>query len=223
MFEKEYREIIELLKRNEDHDVMRSICENIINILKDNGVKVDGTIVKHMTRTDTLTVVDDFEVKFNSLDFTEHDKKYIDEINDLKKQLAEQTELAEHWYAEADKYEEILYIKAENSGYYDMTVQKFIELKKTVKEQKKQISELEAELAKKETLLKMRDEFFEERKEKSIIEKLKATPLIEEPLPFSSDEYEEDFPEELRSKDLNFDLVSKMLDVIELMLTDTQS
>lgn len=45
----------------------------------------------------------------------------------------------------------------------------------------------------------------------------------EEPLPFSSDEYEEDFPEELRSKDLNFDLVSKMLDVIELMLTDTQS
>lgn len=88
MFEKEYREIIELMKRNEDHAVMRTICENIIGILKDNGVKVDGTIVRHMTRTDTLTVVDDFEVKFNGLDFTEHDKKYVDEIKDLKKKIS---------------------------------------------------------------------------------------------------------------------------------------
>lgn len=60
------------------------------------------------------------------------------------------------------------------------------------RELKKQISELESELSKKEILLKMREEFCEECKEKSAIEKLKETPLIEEPLPFSSDEYEED-------------------------------
>lgn len=65
------------------------------------------------------------------------------------------------------------------------------------KELKKQISELESELTKKETLLKMREEFCEECKEKSIIEKLKATPLIEEPLPFSSDEHEEETKTEL--------------------------
>lgn len=112
----------------------------------------------------------------------------------------------------------------------EIIIGKFVDLQSTIddlyvelQDRARRISELESELTKKETLLKMREEFCEECKEKSIIEKLKTTPLIVEPLPFSSDEYEEDFPEELRSKDLNFNLVSKMLDVIELMLTDTQS
>lgn len=199
MFEKEYREIIELIKRNEDYAVMRTICENIIDVLRENGVKVDGTIIKNVTRTKTLTIVDDFEVKFNGLDFTEHDKKYIDEINDLKKQLAEQTELAEHWYEEADKYEDILYIKAENSGYYDMTLRKFIELEKTAKEQKKQISELESKLAVKDDLLKT----VAKRYDNLLLDSCRVTRIDEdincgeEPLPLSSDEYEECLEEEL--------------------------
>lgn len=95
MFEKEYRRIIEQLKRNEDYIVMRAICENIIDILKENGVKVDGIIIKNVERTKTLTVVNDFEVRFNGLDFTEHDKKYADEITELKKQISElESELA---------------------------------------------------------------------------------------------------------------------------------
>lgn len=38
-----------------------------------------------------------------------------------------------------------------------------------------------------------------------------------------SEDAKEEIPEELRSRDLNFDLASKMLDVVELMLTDTQN
>lgn len=84
-------------------------------------------------------------------------------------------------------------------------------------------SKLESELAKKETLLKIREDWCKECKEKSVIEKLKETPIIEEPLPFSDEEYEEEIPEELRSKEFNFNLVFKVLDVIEMILTDTQS
>lgn len=74
------------------------------------------------------------------------------------------------------------------------------------KELKKQISELESELSVKEDLLKIKNRL-----------------CGEEPLPFADEQYEEVFLEELRSRDLNFNLVSKMLDVIELMLTDAQS
>lgn len=97
-------------------------------------------------------------------------------------------------------------------------------------EQKKQISKLESELECSREYTESLRRMLGLRSAKENIElanKLYGLnfemPDDEEPLPFSSDEYEEDFPEELRSKDLNFNLVSKMLDVIELMLTDTQS
>lgn len=153
MFEEEYKKIIERIKEKENYAVMSAICENVVNVLKENGVEVKGTVYRcGGVFSENGMIKENVQVCFENLDFTEHDKKYVDEINDLKKQLAEQTELAEHWYAEADKYEEILYIKAENSGYYDMTLRKFIELEKTAKEQKKQISELEEKLsAKQET------------------------------------------------------------------------
>lgn len=78
-------------------------------------------------------------------------KKANDEIKKIDKELVEQTKLAEYYYEQNEKYEEILERKAENSGYYDMTLQKFIELEKTAKEQKKKISELESKLAGEET------------------------------------------------------------------------
>lgn len=86
----------------------------------------------------------------------------------------------------------------------EIIIGKFVDLQSTIddlyvelQDRARRISELESELTKKETLLKMREEFCEECKEKSIIEKLKATQFIEEPLPFSSDEYEECLEEEL--------------------------
>lgn len=95
-FEEEYRKIIEQLKKNEDYAVMCTICEDIIGLLEENGVKVEGTIIRDTTSTKTMRVVNNFEVKFRGLDFTEHDKRYADEISALKKQIYELESELEH-------------------------------------------------------------------------------------------------------------------------------
>lgn len=189
-FEEEYRKIIERLKRNEDYVVMRTICEDIIGLLKENGVKVDGAVVRNITSTKTMRVVDNFEVQFKGLDFTEHDKMYIDEINDLKKHISE--------------LENELKIKGDANEA----------LKCIVEEQRKEISRItneRDEIREENTDLKI-DTARAERglKAKSIsaqfiLEKLKNTPFVEDvldevPLPFSDEEYEESVIEELQDR-----------------------
>lgn len=190
LFEEEYRKIIEQLKKNEDYAVMRTICEDIIDLLKENGVKVDGVVLRDITSTKTMRVVDNFEVQLNGLDFTEHDKKYIDEIIDLQKRISE--------------LESELKIKGDANEA----------LKCIVEEQRKEISRLTTEkdkIREENTDLKIDIARVERGLEaqsisgKFILEKLKNTPFVEdvleeEPLPFFDEDYEESVIEELEER-----------------------
>lgn len=94
MFEEEYKKIIEQIKEEENYAVMSTICENVVDLLKENGVEVQGTIYKKggfVVDGNELSYIG--EVHFSGLDFTEHDRmleaKFRTIINEQKKQIGE--------------------------------------------------------------------------------------------------------------------------------------
>lgn len=96
----------------------------------------------------------------------------------------------------------------------EIIIGKFVDLQSTIddlyvelQDRARRISELESELQVKSNANEAMKCLLEEQRKRI----------------FALESEKEEIPEELRSKDLNFNIVSKMLDVIELMLTDTQS
>lgn len=73
---------------------MCDFCENVVDLLKKNGVEIQGIIYrKGGFAVDGNTLSDIGTVHFSGLDFTEHDRmleaKFQTIINDQKKQIGE--------------------------------------------------------------------------------------------------------------------------------------
>lgn len=92
-----------LLKENPLHGTIDKICKDILeqknnamameftriicDLLKRYGVYVRCTETKFGEKITTNSIEEQYGIVFDSMDFSQHDKEFIDEIEELKKQL----------------------------------------------------------------------------------------------------------------------------------------
>ena len=94
---------------NNANAVLFDLCTR----LKDNGVvaKVSGD---YEFSEDNISL--DFVERISELDFTEHDKRFKDEINRLKENIKERDSYIKQLKHDADELKEVL------TGHYDVTI-----------------------------------------------------------------------------------------------------
>ena len=138
------KELDEFLKENPIQSTIDKICKDILEqknnamamefvriicgLLRENGVYVHCTETKFSEKITNNSIEEKYGIKFDSMDFSQHDKEFTDKIEELKKQLdRSQTAISQIDYIleklfdvrhdtvdKPDEFERILKQKAEN-------------------------------------------------------------------------------------------------------------
>lgn len=79
---------LDMIKKEKDRDLKSRVTDKMVQLLIDNGVKINGSIIefRNNPRFDpfTMKIGYDYAASINSLDFSEHDKKFNDKISELE-------------------------------------------------------------------------------------------------------------------------------------------
>lgn len=86
-FQSEIEKIARDICERQDNAMAMEFTRVICNLLKENGVFVHKTEYRRMEDVSKNTIKERYGIIFDSMDFSEHDKKFTDEINRLKSEL----------------------------------------------------------------------------------------------------------------------------------------
>ena len=79
---------LDVIRKKKDKDLESRVTDKLVQLLIDNGVKINGSIIefRNNPRFDpfTMKIGYDYAASINSLDFSEHDKKFNDKISELE-------------------------------------------------------------------------------------------------------------------------------------------
>lgn len=77
---------LESIKKEADKNLKSHIVDRLIQLLIDNGVKINGNIIEFSPVLDPFTkrIGCDYAVTIDNIDFSEHDKKFNDKISELE-------------------------------------------------------------------------------------------------------------------------------------------
>lgn len=92
-FQSEIEKIGRDIRERQDNAMAMEFTRVICDLLKENGVSVHRTEYRKMENTSENTIKERYGVIFDSMDFSEHDKKFKDEINKLKCELKHKEEI----------------------------------------------------------------------------------------------------------------------------------
>lgn len=168
-FESQIEKIAKDIRDREDREMGLAFTNVVGSLLRENGVFVKTSRYEFETHNETHNETDkneyiikkEYGVSFDGLDFTEHDKRFKDEIADLRKELRESKAHITQLEHELEK-----------------TYNQLMEVEKDAQER---IAELKSELEVKDNLLKIKNGLCEDNGTAKInlneIVKVKLTPL----------------------------------------------
>ncbi len=86
--EESMEKFLDMIREGQDRDLKSRVADKLVQLLIDNGVKINGSIIefRNNPRFDpfTMKIGYDYAASINSLDFSEHDKKFKDKISELE-------------------------------------------------------------------------------------------------------------------------------------------
>lgn len=77
---------LESIKKEADENLKSHIVDRLIQLLVDNGVKINGNIIEFSPVLEPFAkrIGCDYAVTIDNIDFSEHDKKFNDKISELE-------------------------------------------------------------------------------------------------------------------------------------------
>lgn len=101
-FESQLEKIAKDIRDREDREMALAFTNVIGPLLRDNGVVVKTSRYEFETDNETdknkYIIKKEYGVSFDGLDFTEHDKRFKDEINQLESELSDAQKSADEYY-----------------------------------------------------------------------------------------------------------------------------
>lgn len=101
-FESQIEKIVKYIRDREDREMALAFTNVIGPLLRDNGVVVKTSRYEFETDNETdknkYIIKKEYGVSFDGLDFTEHDKKFKDEIKQLESELSDVQKSADEYY-----------------------------------------------------------------------------------------------------------------------------
>ena len=101
-FESKLEKIVKDIRDREDKELALAFTNVIGPLLRDNGVVVKTSRYEFETDNETdknkYIIKKEYGVSFDGLDFTEHDKKFKDEIKQLESELSDVQKSADEYY-----------------------------------------------------------------------------------------------------------------------------
>ena len=92
-FESQIEKIVKDIRDREDREMALAFTNVVGSLLRENGVVVKTSRYELETDDESdknkYIIKKEYGVSFDGLDFTEHDKRFKDEIADLRKELRE--------------------------------------------------------------------------------------------------------------------------------------
>lgn len=86
--EESMEKFLDMIREEQGRDLKNRVTDKLVQLLIDNGVKINGSIIefRNNPRFDpfTMKIGYDYAASINSLDFSEHDKKFKDKISELE-------------------------------------------------------------------------------------------------------------------------------------------
>lgn len=86
--EENMENFLDMIREEQNRDLKNRVADKLVQLLIDNGVKINGSIIefRNNPRFDpfTMKIGYDYAASINSLDFSEHDKKFKDKISELE-------------------------------------------------------------------------------------------------------------------------------------------
>ena len=110
--EEDMKNFLDSIKKEEDKNLKSQIVDKLIELLIDNGVKINGKIIKF--RCDptfdpfTMRIGCDYAVYIDSMDFSEHDKPFNNKISELEEII--NTKLG-RWDKHGISYKQLFYMQ----------------------------------------------------------------------------------------------------------------
>ena len=133
-FESQFEKIAKDIRDREDKEMALAFTNVVSSLLRENGVAVKTSRYEFETHNETHNETDkntyiikqDYGVSFDGLDFAEHDKKFKDEIKQLKHELEKTyNQLME---VEKDAQERIAELKSELESKVDFETDRLVKL-----------------------------------------------------------------------------------------------
>ena len=105
-FESQLEKIVKDIRDREDRELALAFTNVVGSLLRENGVFVKTSRYEFETHNETHNETDknkyiikkEYGVSFDGLDFTEHDKKFKDEIRQLESELFDVQKSADEYY-----------------------------------------------------------------------------------------------------------------------------
>ena len=101
-FESQIEKIAKDIRDMEDKELALAFTNVIGSLLRENGVAVKTSRHEFVTDNETdknkYIIKKEYGVSFDGLDFTEHDKKFKDEIRKLESELSDVQKSADEYY-----------------------------------------------------------------------------------------------------------------------------
>lgn len=79
--EENMENLLETIRKETDKDLKSRVTDKLVQLLIENGVKIDGDIIEY-SRVTALKY--NRAISINGLDFSEHDKQFKDKISELE-------------------------------------------------------------------------------------------------------------------------------------------
>lgn len=116
--EESMEKFLDMIREGQDRDLKSRVTDKLVQLLIDNGVKINGSIIefRNNPRFDpfTMKIGYDYAASINSLDFSEHDKKFKDKISELEEII--NTKLG-RWDKYGFSYQQILEMQDKSEKY----------------------------------------------------------------------------------------------------------
>ena len=132
-FESQLEKIAKDIRDREDREMALAFTNVVGSLLKENGVVVKTSRYELETDNETdknkYIIKKEYGVSFDGLDFTEHDKKFKDEIKQLESELSDVQKSADEYYNKCiDLTNQIEKLKSESETKVDFETDRLVKL-----------------------------------------------------------------------------------------------
>ena len=136
-FESQIEKIAKDIRDREDKELALAFTNVVGSLLRENGVFVKTSRYEFETHNETHNETDkntyiikkEYGVSFDGLDFTEHDKKFKDEIRKLESELSDVQKSADEYYNKCiDLTNQIEKLKSELETKVDFETDRLVKL-----------------------------------------------------------------------------------------------
>ena len=132
-FESQIEKIVKDIRDREDREMALAFTNVVCSLLRENGVFVKTSRYEFETDNETdknkYIIKKEYGISIDGLDFTEHDKKFKDEIRKLESELSDVQKSADEYYNKCiDLTNQIEKLKSELETKVDFETDRLVKL-----------------------------------------------------------------------------------------------